>query len=102
MSLAKKKTILFTGINVSVAENLSQHSKAVLECLTQGNLHSIFLEKMFSYANFRNLKLRLNDIPTQAGLEIGAATNILTTLMELDIIRRETPATEKIVKSRYT
>lgn len=38
---------------------------------------------------------RLNEISTRAGLETGAASNVLTTLMELGIIRREIPATEK-------
>lgn len=39
---------------------------------------------------------RLNEISTRAGLETGAASNVLSALMELGIIRREIPATEKI------
>lgn len=38
---------------------------------------------------------RLNEISTHAGLETGAASNVLSALMELGIIRREIPATEK-------
>lgn len=38
---------------------------------------------------------RLNEISTRAGLETGAASNVLSALMELGIIRREIPATEK-------
>ncbi len=38
---------------------------------------------------------RLNEISTRAGLETGAASNVLSSLMELGIVRREIPATEK-------
>ena len=38
---------------------------------------------------------RLNEISTRAGLETGAASNILASLIELGIVRREIPATEK-------
>ena len=38
---------------------------------------------------------RLNEISTHAGLETGAASNVLSALMELGIVRREIPATEK-------
>lgn len=38
---------------------------------------------------------RLNEIATKTGLETGAASNVLSSLMELGIIRREIPATEK-------
>lgn len=38
---------------------------------------------------------RLNEIATKAGLETGAASNVLSSLMELGIVRREIPATEK-------
>ena len=38
---------------------------------------------------------RLNEIATRAGLETGAASNVLSSLMELGIVRREIPATEK-------
>ena len=38
---------------------------------------------------------RLNEIATKAGLETGAASNVMSSLMELGIVRREIPATEK-------
>ena len=38
---------------------------------------------------------RLNEIATKAGLETGATSNVLSSLMELGIVRREIPATEK-------
>lgn len=38
---------------------------------------------------------RLNEISTRAGLETSAASNVLTALMELGIVKREIPATEK-------
>lgn len=38
---------------------------------------------------------RLNEIATRAGLETGATSNALSSLMELGIVRREIPATEK-------
>ena len=38
---------------------------------------------------------RLNEISTKAGLETGATSNVLSSLMELGIVRREIPATEK-------
>ena len=38
---------------------------------------------------------RLNEISTRAGLETSAASNVLSALIELGIVRRETPATEK-------
>ena len=37
----------------------------------------------------------LNEISTKAGLETGAASNALTSLIELGIVKREIPATEK-------
>lgn len=38
---------------------------------------------------------RLNEIATKAGFETSATSNILTSLIELGIVRREIPATEK-------
>ena len=38
---------------------------------------------------------RLNEIATKVGLETSAASNVLSSLMELGIVRREIPATEK-------